>query len=302
MATGLTYKAVSSKHWASTIYIIVAVAVAVAGAFTVAGTVAIVWFIDWSYRLAQRKSYTHWFWLGFISLYFLIALAAIDWFAGILAPTQAINSQLLLFFYVLLPIVNAIWDWLSLGVTRSLLYAIVDKVHSGWRAFLWALMDGVLALIFLFFITLTTTATIALMNRISILGGGSAIVDLAWVFDSLRFEARDPDHWWLYFMFFSTLIPTVAHMVIASLSVLLWIPRHTLEEWTSNWTDEQHKFDLPKFLLAWGYLSFIAPLALIMPLFLTYGVFSVLFQLGGANTLGTGLLDFMQQVACWINP
>lgn len=254
------------------------------------------------YSLAQRKAYTHWFWLGFISCYFLIALTTIYWVANVQSPLDRTNAQLLLLFYVLLPLVNATWDWLSLGWTRSLLYAIVDKVHSGWRAFFWALMDGVLALMFLFFITLTTTATIALMNRASILGGGANIVDLGWVFDSLRFNALDPDHWWLYFMFFSTLIPTLVHMVIAAVSVLLWIPRHTLQQWTADWQDEQHKFDLPKFLLAWSYLSVIVPLALIMPLLLTYGVFSILFQLGDANTLGTWLLDFMQGLACWINP
>lgn len=219
-------------------------------------------------------------------------------------PAVMTGSLSLLLFYVLLPLLNVVWDWLSLGVTRSLLYAIADRVHGGWLAFGWALLDGLLALVFLFLITLTVVVGIAATNGLAQLGGGcgATVLDLQLLFDGLRVDALHPDYWWLYFMFLYTLVPTVVHMVIASLSVLLWVPRHTLQAWTQGWKDNQHEFDFPRFALAGGYLAFIAPLALIMPVVLVTVLVWLLFTLGGGYTFGAWLLDFLQGVVAMLDP
>ena len=102
-------------------------------------------------------------------------------------------------------------------------------------------------------------------------------------------------------MFAYTLLPTLIHMVIASLSVLLWIPRQTLQKWTQNWQAEQHKFDFPTFTAAGSYLAFITPLAFIMPLLLLGLFIWLLFGLGGGYTLGTWLLNSLQSLAAMLD-
>lgn len=253
------------------------------------------------YEKMQPKGLARWFWTSFVILYFSSACGTVYWLSQ--QDNGYNDSMIWLLFYVLLPLLNVVWDWLSLGVTRSLLYAIADRVHGGWVAFGWALLDGVLALGFLFLITLTVVVGIATTNWVAQLGGGcgASVLDLQLLFDGLRVDALNPDYWWLYFMFLYTLVPTIVHMVIASLSVLLWIPRHKLQEWTKDWKDEQHKFDFPKFALAGGYLAIVAPLAVFMPIALVLILIWLLFTLGGGYTFGTWLLDFLQTVASMID-
>jgi hypothetical protein len=249
-----------------------------------------------------RKKLAQWFWIGIVPLYLLLTTGIIHWL--IQQPNIKTGSLVLLLLYVLLPLLNVVWDWLSLGVTRSLLYAIADKVHGGWTAFVWALLDGVLALVFLFLITLTVTVGIAATNWVAQLGGGcgASVFDLQLLFDGIRVDALHPDYWWLYFMFLYTLVPTVVHMIIASLSVLLWVPRQTLAELTKDWREDQHKFDFPKFIFAGGYLAVIAPLAVFMPIILVLVLIKLLFKIGGGYTFGAWLLDFLQTVASKIDP
>ncbi|MDD5394203.1 MAG: hypothetical protein PHE17_14415 [Thiothrix sp.] len=303
----LYYKGITRSGWREWAYLFAfavagagAGAVAFAGAFAGAGAGA--WLMEKLYKIMRHKGTAGWFWAGFVPFYLLAGAGVVYWLVQ--QPGVTTDSLMLLLFYALLPLLNVVWDWLSLGVTRSLLYAIADKVHGGWTAFVWALLDGVLALGFLLLITLTVTVGIAATNWVAQLGGGcgASVFDLQLLFDGIRVDALHPDYWWLYFMFLYTLVPTVLHMIIASLSVLLWVPRQKLTELTKDWRKDQHKFDFPKFIFAGGYLAVIAPLAVFMPIILVLVLIKLLFKIGGGYTFGAWLLDVLQTVASKIDP
>lgn len=83
-----------------------------------------------------------------------------------LALPRADNPEWLLIpvFLVLLPLANAVFDWLSLSFTRGLLHAIGHGHHTGLVALGFADFDILPALLFLFLIASLTTLLLSLLN------------------------------------------------------------------------------------------------------------------------------------------
>ena len=106
----------------------------------------------------------------------------------------------------------------------------------------------------------------------------------------------------VYFMFLSTLLPTLVHLIIASMSLIFWIPMHWLKAITKGWKPEQIKNDLPKFLAAWAYVSFFVPLAFLAPFLLLAVLLQVLLSAGQGTQLANWLLTTTHTIAAWIDP
>ena len=83
-------------------------------------------------------------------------------------------------------------------------------------------MNGVLDLVIAMGLFLLLGATLTLlitgMNTLA----GTPLFDLGALFAGIR--KAPSDYWWLYIMMFSTLLPTVAHMALAILSLQSLIP------------------------------------------------------------------------------
>ena len=141
----------------------------------------------------------------------------IAWFALLLLlPWADIHPQRrgLFLFLGVFPLINALFDTVSYAVTLTLL-------RLGLRG-RWPFLNGVLDLVIAMGLFLLLGATLTLlitgMNTLA----GTPLFDLGALFAGIR--KAPSDYWWLYIMMFSTLLPTVAHMALAILSLQSLIP------------------------------------------------------------------------------
>lgn len=119
----------------------------------------------------------------------------------------------LILFLGVLPLLNAVLDFLSIGLTRFLLRR--GAVSGGFGALGWALGDLFSALGFFALLGLALLTMVQWLNAL----GAAPLLDLAALFADLR---ADPGaYWWLYVTIFSTLLPTLLHLVLACFSALL---------------------------------------------------------------------------------
>ncbi len=167
-------------------------------------------------RRTRWKSYQ--LWMVFILACFAMVVIGFG-VRGIVAVQMVIYCSI---FFVLLPILNALYDWLSLGLTRYMLRRSLDE---GRNFFLYALIDLAAAVILLALLSLTIVAAIAGLNAIA--PTDKPPIDLAGILSMLRSDPGNPALWWIYAMIFSTLLPTFFHAGVAltSLPMLRFMPR-----------------------------------------------------------------------------
>ncbi|WP_133511456.1 hypothetical protein [Candidatus Thiosymbion oneisti] len=207
------------------------------------------------------------------------------------------NPELLLIpvFLVLLPLANAALDWLSLGITRGLLYAIDRGRHTGLVALGFAGFDIVLALVFLFLIASLTILLLSLLNLATVAWGGPPLLDLQWLLDGLALEPNALEFGWIHFMMLSTLIPTLIHFSVAGFAAVLLLPE-TWRGWIlRDW--EKHE-DARRVAFAW--ISLAPILALLGPTLLLWGLYELLTAWGG--TIGQSLLAWVHGIALAVDP
>ena len=114
----------------------------------------------------------------------------------------------------LLPLFNAVFDFLSAGLTRYLLRLGLEQKRAVWRA----ILDGLggiaiffaLGCLLITFVTFVTPAD------------GVPLVDLAQLFANLR--TAPGDYIWLMMTLFSTLLPTLVHLSLVLLTLALHYP------------------------------------------------------------------------------
>jgi hypothetical protein len=127
-----------------------------------------------------------------------------------MSPQQSATIILLSF----LPLLNALSDFASIGLTRLLL----RRGLSGWGP-KYAVIDIIGG--FLIFAILGCTA-IALFHWVRP-QNGTPLIDLEGLFAGL--EQTPEQYWWLYLMLFSTLVPTLVHGMIGMLTLLCHYPK-----------------------------------------------------------------------------
>jgi hypothetical protein len=161
-------------------------------------------------------------WHGiFISLFsvamILISLAA----ANILSSETDIAGPMF-FFLGLLTLLNAPFDWASLGLTRALLRRGLEL--GGWWPYLLALVDAILAGVIVAALALTMVIGVQAFDGLAMHSGGKPVLPLDALFDGIAAHPAEPEYWWLYALLLSSMIPSLINLMIGGASLLRGVP------------------------------------------------------------------------------
>ena len=189
------------------------------------------------------------------------------------------TDSAVILFLGLLPLMNALADFGSTGLTRFCLRRGVDG--SPWR---WGLVDLAGGAIIFVLLVLAMMAVAAAVHW----PDGTPLLDLAALFVDIR---QDPGaYWWLYLTFLSTLLPTLLHAG-------LFLFATVFEMWPSLRTflvEELRKGGEGSVIsarISVTSLSLILTVALMLPI----ALFGFLIQYRG--WVGTAVLDGFEAIA-----
>jgi hypothetical protein len=125
-----------------------------------------------------------------------------------------------LLFGCVLTLVNAPFDWLSVGLTRALLRR---GVEAGGFAPLWlAMVDLLAATVLIIVLAAVMVFAVDLFEVV----GRAKIIDVNATLMALAdpWQRGQTQYWWIYATLFSTLIPSVLNMTVAALSLMRGVP------------------------------------------------------------------------------
>ena len=117
-----------------------------------------------------------------------------------------------------IPLVNAFFDWLSIGVTRRLLRRGLEKGALTQLGF--AALDFLIALALLLALLFCTIAYIEVLNGASLAGNLTRAFDIAPVLGALRANPGDPSLWWIYVTIFTTFVPSFLNLLAGTTALL----------------------------------------------------------------------------------
>jgi hypothetical protein len=186
-----------------------------------------------------------------------------------------------------LPLLNAFFDFVSIGTTRWLLRAGTERRQ--WAIVL-AVSDVIAAAVLFVALGCTLIAAVHGLNQLA----DPDLLDLQTLFDGVR--AAPGQYWWLYATIFTTLVPTFLHFAVAGASAIAWLPqawkrsllRHV--EGAAEWVG--HRW------IAALALAAIATVAILVPLFLAAGGAMLLYHFH--PEIGGGYLRVFEGFARWI--
>ena len=188
------------------------VAVAVAGAVAGAGAGAFAFALAFAVDRYNRGKSPLW-WVGFLVI-LLFALTATILLRDRIADAPLASMDAMVFAFLgAFPIFNALADFASIGLTRYLLRRGLSG--ASWRTALADLLGGGAIFAALGLSLVTWLHLVRLPD-------GAALLDLPGLFGGLR--TTPGDYWWLFFMLFSTLIPTLLHGMVAVFTLLIEYP------------------------------------------------------------------------------
>ena len=188
--------------------------VAVAFASAVAGLVAFASAVAVAVATAEKRSSRQMAWrllyCGVLVALLIVAIKMPDDFGA----GQRSRAVFVMLTFCLLPLVNAVFDFASVGLTRYLLRLGLEQKRAAWRA----VLDGLGGIAIFFALGCTLIAFVTFV----VPADGVPLVDLTQLFADMR---RAPgDYIWLMVTLFSTLIPTLLHLSVAVLTLGLQYP------------------------------------------------------------------------------
>jgi hypothetical protein len=138
---------------------------------------------------------------------------------GTLLIFNGINSAniLYLLFFLMLPFINSIFDYISMYYSRLFAQKIL-KTDSKWEVFVDIIIDLAIALVLLFGLAFTFFYTLEYTN--SFITDEKLLIPIEAYTRQLLSNPFDKEVLWIMLMFFSTLIPTLAHLVLGLYSLL----------------------------------------------------------------------------------
>ena len=190
----------------------------------------------------------------------------------------------IIIFMVILPLCNALFDWLAIGVAQRLLQrAVADDPARLWHQLR---RHGLCAAGLMLGSAAAMAVMLLLLNGIAIAGRGTTQFDLLEVWRHLLQAPWAAENWWLYLMLSTTLLPVIAHAVIVTVSVFTWPGKARMQQ-MAGWLD--HRLTTGHFApdadidalaryLSWGqYIPWIVfgILGLIAGVLFTFAVFSL---------------------------
>ena len=127
------------------------------------------------------------------------------------------TTILYLLFFLILPFINSIFDYLSMYFSRFFAYKILDT-HKKWKVFLDVILDTLIAIALL--IALATTLFYVLEYTNGLLADEKLKIPIEFYKTELLTNPFSKDVLWITLMFASTLIPTLAHLLMGLYSLL----------------------------------------------------------------------------------
>lgn len=207
----------------------------------------------------------------------VILIGFIVWiFLYVISVTLTISVEndihhTVLVFFTFLPIMNSIFDFLSIGLTRFLLQKSLSSKYPP----VLGVIDAIGAIVLFVFlklglVTLFVTLSDSDGNSIfQLLGAEGLFVDLK----------KNPNEYiWLYFTLFSTLIPTIAHLNIACFSLVA-----TKSKYFSGLIRKlslailNYRKNINSASISFMALSFIITILIIVPLYSIYSIWMFLY-------------------------
>ncbi len=177
--------------------------------------------VSWLYSIAIKHRRQGVFLSRFIPAMILACLAL----AELLSPLKTWgNAGPLLLFLGLLTLLNAPFDWASLGLTRALLRRGLE-LGSWWPTFL-AIVDACLAGVIIALLALTMVIGVQAFDELAVHGGGekAAVLPLGPLFDGIAKNPGAPEYWWAYALLLSTMIPSLINLAIGCMALTRGVP------------------------------------------------------------------------------
>jgi hypothetical protein len=133
--------------------------------------------------------------------------------------TWTVTGPLLLFFG-LLTLINAPFDWASLGLTRALLRRGLER-GGWWPAFL-GMADAAIAGVIIIALTIVTVIGVQAFDDLAAFAGGeqARVLPLKPLFDGIGSDPWAVEYWWVYALLLSTMLPSMANLMIGGASLL----------------------------------------------------------------------------------
>ena len=188
--------------------------VAVAGLVAVAFASAVASAVAVAVATAEKRSSRQMAWrllyCGVLVALLIVAIKMPDDFGA----GQRSRVVFVMLTFCLLPLVNPVFDFASVGLTRYLLRLGLEQKRAAWRA----VLDGLGGIAIFFALGCTLIAFVTFV----VPADGVPLVDLTQLFTDLR---RAPgDYIWLMIKLFSSLLPTLLHLSVAVLTLGLQYP------------------------------------------------------------------------------
>jgi hypothetical protein len=268
----------------------------VAGIGVIAGAGAVYWL---SNTAAIRNR-----WRGVFLLLFFVVMTS-----SYLVAASILSSWLgwpmfgpFMLFLGLLPLLNAPFDWASLGLTRALLRRGLEL--KGWWPFFLALADALAAGVIVALLAISMVLGVQTFDALVAHNGTQPLLplipayvsdpDVPALLDSIEANPGKSEYWWVYTLLLSTMIPSVINLVISGTALMRAVPGVSpgLLAYLPAY-DAVRTFDR-----AWiaavltGQVALGAILGVAAQLFLAYGL---IFH--AMPAVGLGLLDVARNLA-----
>lgn len=198
-------------------------------------------------------------------------LVFLAWMLALLAVAVAIlrpsgNAAILIVLIGALPLVNALFDFLSIGVTRFALRWGVRRI-SFWTVLVGAgdLLAGAILFVGLGCLAVAYAQLLNVVAEAPLLPLGAAPDGSDGLFAAIR---SDPAaYWWLYATFLSTLLPTAIHLAIVPFALGPALMVGGLRGWLADAIEKSARhyplrLGASLLLAAWFAVSLTAPIVL----------------------------------------
>jgi hypothetical protein len=203
----------------------------------------------------------------------------------------------ILLFFGLLTLLNAPFDWASLGLTRALLRRGLEL--GGWWPYALALVDAGLAAVIIAALELTMLVGVQAFDALAVHGGGKLVLPLDPLLNGIATHPTAPEYWWIYALLLSTMIPSLVNLVIGGTSLsrgLAGLPSLLLRKIPAQG-------NVPKFDRAWIATVLTTQVAAGAALGIAAQAFLVVVIIGYVIPFfGLELLDMARDVAAFNLP
>ncbi|RUM67984.1 MAG: hypothetical protein DSZ06_00005, partial [Sulfurospirillum sp.] len=123
------------------------------------------------------------------------------------------DTILVFLFFILLPFINAIFDYISMYFSR--LYAEnILKTTSKFKIFWELILDAIIAVVLLFSLAYTLYHGLDFVNN-NVIKDKELFIPIEYYKKQILHNPLHKDVLWITMMFFSTIIPTLLHMFLA---------------------------------------------------------------------------------------